>query len=80
MGITRVDMFVTGDDVVIAPIDLSFDGGNGKVLIESDVTVGDDVAERLGYDEVKLHGGLYNVDYSQNDPYGRIIVNADLIP
>lgn len=77
---SRADMFVVEDRVVIAPLDLPFDPGDGKVVIENDVALGSDVAPRLGFEEVKPIGGLYVVDSSFNDPYGRISVAAELIP
>jgi len=66
--------------VVLAPMDLPMDPGTGKVIIDHQWAMGQDVASMLGYSAVKLWPGTYDVDYSKGDRFGRIVVPADLLP
>lgn len=80
MGIGRAQLSVAGNDVIIVPMDLPMDPGTGEVILDDDFFLEADVAERLGYESVELQGGTYGVDYSANDPYGRLKVPAELVP
>lgn len=79
-GIGRAQLVIEGGMVVLAPMDLPMDPGTGKVIIDHQWTMVQDVASMLGYSAVELWPGTYDVDHSKGDRFGRIVVPADLLP
>ncbi len=78
-GIGRA-MILVGDAVVtIIPIDLPMDPGTGRALLSENLVFDAELSEWLGFTKVTLLKGDYPIDYTQSDPFGRVVVPADLV-
>ncbi|MFN3876649.1 MAG: hypothetical protein ACK4L7_12145, partial [Flavobacteriales bacterium] len=64
--------------VTIIPIDLAMDNGDGRTRLDDGLEFDEELSQYLGYSNITLRPGNYQVDYSHNDPFGRTVVSASL--
>lgn len=77
-GIGRADLIVGQNELTIIPLDLSMDPGTGRAYLDGNLQFDSELSEWLGYSRVVLLAGTYSIDYGQHDPFGRVVIFADM--
>lgn len=64
--------------LVVIP-DRSIDNGDGKVRVEEDFSIGAEASSVLGYSNVIVKQGEYEIDYSGSENFGAVVLDVEVI-
>jgi len=78
-GTSRVRLILKDKLITIIPLDLPMDNGDGRTRLYAPLKADPVLAIAMGYSSVQLEPGEYEVDYSQQDPFGRVTIPANLL-